>query len=221
METLFLCRSDNMGVRYMVPAVNLRLGKDQECYDFCRWWAIVPGKPRYNVSDDLDQPYLDFHDCDAFEPVQGLFVRDWASLSHTIAIALLKIRLFQTLRAVRYSSLLAVKVPEDILDCIRDHITQGTIIAHRKDIYQNTGPAAMVSLLQEQIRELFTAVTLHNKYFWPALLDPGRHLKARPEHHCHGAVEEMQFVLQHSYNAWIETQGALEIVRELSSGATF
>ncbi len=34
---LNLCRGDNMGVRDLVPAMMLRIGQDQECYDFIKW----------------------------------------------------------------------------------------------------------------------------------------------------------------------------------------
>ncbi|KAM6532647.1 hypothetical protein FALCPG4_005700 [Fusarium falciforme] len=36
---LRLCRSDNMGLRDIVPTMMLRLDLDQECYDFVKWWA--------------------------------------------------------------------------------------------------------------------------------------------------------------------------------------
>lgn len=38
-ELLRLCPGDNMGVRATVPSVLLRLGKDQECYDFMKWFV--------------------------------------------------------------------------------------------------------------------------------------------------------------------------------------
>jgi hypothetical protein len=37
MDCLRLCRSDNMGLRDLVPALLLRLNRDQECYDFIKW----------------------------------------------------------------------------------------------------------------------------------------------------------------------------------------
>ncbi|TMW67638.1 hypothetical protein Poli38472_011258 [Pythium oligandrum] len=37
---LRLCRSDNLGVRYQIATLYLRLGLVQECYDFIKWWAI-------------------------------------------------------------------------------------------------------------------------------------------------------------------------------------
>ena len=39
--SLRLCRSDNMGVRDMVPHLMLRLDKDQEAYDFVKWYATT------------------------------------------------------------------------------------------------------------------------------------------------------------------------------------
>lgn len=33
-----LNRSDNLGVRNLVPSLSIRLGRDQECYDFLKWW---------------------------------------------------------------------------------------------------------------------------------------------------------------------------------------
>ena len=41
MDMLRLCWGDNMGVRDLVPALKLRLGKDQDCHDFCKWWATT------------------------------------------------------------------------------------------------------------------------------------------------------------------------------------
>lgn len=39
-DMLRLCRGDNMGVRDLVPAILLRLGRDQECYDFVGRYSI-------------------------------------------------------------------------------------------------------------------------------------------------------------------------------------
>ena len=38
MDLLRLYRSDNMGVRDLVPAQMLRIGQEQEAYDFVKWW---------------------------------------------------------------------------------------------------------------------------------------------------------------------------------------
>lgn len=42
MDMLRLCRADNLGVRSTVPFLFLRLGEQQKCYDFVKWWATGP-----------------------------------------------------------------------------------------------------------------------------------------------------------------------------------
>ena len=37
-DMLHLCASDNLGIRYIVPTTMLRLDRDQEAYDFVKWW---------------------------------------------------------------------------------------------------------------------------------------------------------------------------------------
>lgn len=37
MDLFRLCRGDDMGVRNMTPALMIRLGQDQEAYDFMKW----------------------------------------------------------------------------------------------------------------------------------------------------------------------------------------
>ena len=212
MECLYLCRSDNMGVRDLVPAVDLRLGRDQECYDFCKWWATAGSDSHYDFGE-LSNPYLDYHGGDVFEPVKGLFVREYTDLSHTIAITLVKIRALFTLRATKNAELLLTKVPEEMVSAIQDQIVKGTTVERRKDIYQNKKARAEYNMkLQAQIEELWAAVDKHNQYFWPALMDPANHLEAMPEYTSQGSLEEMQVALQHSYDAWMETDGAIDVI---------
>lgn len=38
-DMLRLCRGDNMGVRSQIPALYLRLGRNQDAFDFLKWYA--------------------------------------------------------------------------------------------------------------------------------------------------------------------------------------
>jgi hypothetical protein len=38
-DMLRLCHRDDMGTRNQLPHSLLRLGRDQDCYDFIKWWA--------------------------------------------------------------------------------------------------------------------------------------------------------------------------------------
>lgn len=215
MDMLRLCRGDNMGVRDLVPALKLRLGRDQESYDFCKWWATTGQKSDYDWSD-MDLGYLDVKGANVLEPLHENTLHKFNSLSHTVANTLVKIRLALTVLALRKSYLVAEKVPQDILDAIQEQIVNGTPLAGRKDVMDRTKQASILQKLQAQTRKLYAAVGERNKYFWPTLLNPGRHLTTRPGAYSIGGVEEMEIVLQYNYYAWIENPGAIDVIRRLS-----
>ena len=217
MDLLRLCRSDNMGVRDLVPALKLRLGRDQECYDFCKWWATINEDSHYDWSE-LSNPYLDIKNANAFESPQPYFVKKYGSLSHTVAITLLKIRLLMDVCALQDSSVIGKKVPQEILDRVREQLVSGSVVAENKDIMNARDYTAWIFDLEEQVEELYVAVEELNDEFWPALLKPGQHMSARPEAFSHGSIEEMQIVLQYSLAAWQETPGAIEKIWEFSAG---
>nr|RBQ87924.1 hypothetical protein FVER53263_13532 [Fusarium verticillioides] len=67
LDMLRLCRGDNLGVRSQIPALYLRLGRDQEAYGFIKWYA-AKGDSMYNWSD-MSLPFLDLEGEGAFEAV--------------------------------------------------------------------------------------------------------------------------------------------------------
>ena len=215
MDILRLNRSDNMGVRGMVPATCLRLGRDQECYDFCVWYATTGQRGDYDFRN-MDLPYLDVKGADVLEPLRAGFVHRSAPLSHVVAITLLKIRLCLDLLALRNSSVLGEKVPQEILSLIQEQIISGTVLAYRIDITDRDSQASMLQTVQAQVKRLYRAVNDLNTHFWPALLNPGDNMTARPEECSQGSAAEMQMALQQSYDAWVEEPGAIDVIQKLS-----
>lgn len=215
MDMLRLCRGDNMGVRDLVPALKLRLGRDQECYDFCKWWVTTGQEGDYDWGD-LDSPYLDVKNADVFEdPREETFLNKYGSLSHTTAVTLLKIRLLMDVRALQNSLMIGEKVPQEVLDSVRGELVSGSVVAENRSIMNAQDQTSLIKKLESQVQDLYAAVQKLNKYFWPALLKPGKHLTARPEAYSHGSMEQMQLVLQYNLDAWTETPGALGVVRDL------
>ena len=212
MDMLRLCRGDNMGIRDLVPALFLRLRKDQECYDFVKWYATTGQDPHYDWGD-MDLPFLDVKDADVFEPVD-MFARKFFGLSHTVSVTLLKVRLLLDVRALQHSTAMGEKLSQEALD----NITVSTIFAKNKDIMESEGQSALIEKLESQVKKLYTAVKRENEYFWPALLRPGAHLTARPVAYGHGTPQQMQLVLQYNYDSWVETPGAIDVVRDLVRG---
>ncbi|KAH8587615.1 hypothetical protein B0O99DRAFT_694277 [Bisporella sp. PMI_857] len=191
MDMLRLCRGDNMGIRDLAPPLFLRLGKDQECYDFVKWWATTGQESNYDWGN-MDNPYLDVKDADVFEPVDE-FTSKWAALKFSVV---------------------GEVVPQEILDNIRSQPVS-TIIAGNKDIMSSKDQGPLIKKVEEQVKELYKAVNKSNKYFWPALLNPGAHLKSRPQMYSHGTPEQMQLNLQYCYDSWAETPGAIDMIKDL------
>jgi hypothetical protein len=189
LDMLRLCRGDNMGVRDVVPPLFLRLGRDQECYDFLKWWATTGQRGDYDWGD-MDEPYLDLKDENAFEP-PGLFARKYPAVAHVTCVALLKIRILFDLRALKSAAVIGERVPQEVLDNICNQMV-GNIVARRQDIMEGKNLDPLIEDLQTQVSDMYNTVKNSNKYFWSALLRPGASLTARPEAYSRGSEAEMQ-----------------------------
>lgn len=217
MDMLRLCRSDNMGTRSLVPSLMLRLNKDQECYDFIKWWAVP--KSSYDWSNP-DLPYLDVKGADAFEPVKCID-GEFSDLSHFISATLLKVKLLLDLLKLQQSTAsLGPKVPQEILDLIQTSVPQSPIIKGSRELMggEEANRLATIEKLKEQINQLYGIVDKGNKHFWPHLLNPGPYLNERPESYSMGSVEESVLTLHYTHAAWAETPGAIDFINAKTTG---
>ncbi|KAM0700537.1 hypothetical protein Q7P35_012258 [Cladosporium inversicolor] len=71
LDMLRLNRSDNMCLRDLVPALHLRLGREQACYDFIKWWYTRAQDENYD-SGNTDLLHLEIENANAFEPLNTL-----------------------------------------------------------------------------------------------------------------------------------------------------
>lgn len=211
MDMIRLCRSDNMGLRDIVPAIFIRLGKDQECYDFVKWWATSDPHGDYDWGD-MDLPFLDVRDADVLESVSE-FTGEFSDISHAVAVLLIKMRLLRNVKSLKNAGFLYDLLPPEMVDRISKDIG-GKIIASRKDILMSKDQDALIKTLEQQLQELFTFVKESNKYFWPALLNPADYLAAQPTSYSRGSAEEAQLTLQYNYDAFVETPGSIDMIRE-------
>ncbi|KAK5119364.1 hypothetical protein LTR85_007720 [Meristemomyces frigidus] len=216
-DMLRLCRGDNMGVRALMPALYLRLGRDQDCYDFIKWWVTVSEESRYDFGN-MDSPYLDLHGADAFEPIEKC--KPVYRLPMLVSLMLLKIRLLLDLRSLENAVTVGEKIPQEILDSVREQMASPIIRSNQalmKNMTNGKPLTPYITGLESQLRELYDHGKSENKHMWPALLFPGKHPTARPQYTSYGGVEEMQMALQYNYRAWIETPGGLEVIKTLAS----
>ncbi|KAJ5371430.1 uncharacterized protein N7496_007522 [Penicillium cataractarum] len=168
-----------MGVRSIVPALMLRLNKDQECYDFIKWWAA--DRPDYDWGD-TDLPCLDIRNTDVFEPVEQL-CDPYPDLSHLVCLCLLKVKLlFDLMRLEQSTSSLGPNVPREILDLIQSSVPRSPVVSASRDIMTGDGNIrqTMIEKLKSQIGVVYRAVQEANKHFWPAFADAEEYLDEFP-----------------------------------------
>jgi hypothetical protein len=94
-DMLRLNRSDNIGVRYLMPGYYLRLrdiNAKQQCYDFIKWWLTCDPDGHYNWAD-MSLPYLNIHNADMLEPIVPDVVQKYNNLCESTGIALIQMRL--------------------------------------------------------------------------------------------------------------------------------
>lgn len=232
--------ADPWGLRNIAPALFLRLGRDQEAYDFVKGWAAVggsDGSPWHGARDRPASPRPAGHGfvrplgadssassssslatsgANALEEPQS-WLGGPTNLSHAAAVMLLKIRVHRALAQLQNASrALDCCLPKEIIDMIRAELLAGTgsVVAARRDLV--TGGtiqvAEAIAVVKAQIWSLYKAIEKANKNFFPALLDPEEVLEKRPASYFTGPEQEAHVMVAYSYWAWKETPGAVSIL---------
>jgi hypothetical protein len=215
---LQLHRTDPLGIRDVLPALYIRLGRDQEAYDFCHWWATTGHGDDYDWFDS-QAPFLDTKNADVWGGVD-VFLGSRFHLPHAVALTLLSIRLAIDLHTVQQARQhIGPHVPREILDTVQQYSIHSSVLNVSKIIEQED-QTQRIAHLRTQIKKLYTAIEKANRHFWPALIEPGHNLEAQPTSYGQGDQGQMQIVLQRSYNAWAETPGSISIIKELSAFST-
>jgi hypothetical protein len=209
LEMLHLCRGDNQGVRSYVPALYLRLGRDQEAYDFIKWFAVVPDDKYewYNTS----LSYLDLHDQNAFEDV--VENPHFSNVAFTIALTLIKIRLMKDLEGLQ--SFLQ-KNPNATGEARYDYIQEeamSDILLKRPDAVALDNYQELISHLQAQILQLYKKVKEQNPHFWPGVQNPMLYAYDMPTAYSPGSREEAVLLFRQSWYSWSETEPAIQYIR--------
>ncbi|KAM0397016.1 hypothetical protein HYE67_001595 [Fusarium culmorum] len=176
---------DNQGVRSYVPALHLRLGNDQQAYDFIKWYAVVPDE--HYTWNDTSLPFLDLHDQDALEPV--FEKTHYHDVSFTVALTLINIRLMQDL-----DSLYA-------------------FVLRNPDVVAQEKYLDLINQLRAQILQLYKKVKEDNPHFWPGVLNPNLYAYDVPSMYTPGSRVEAVLIFRQSWYSWSETQPAVQYIR--------
>lgn len=162
----------------------------------------------------MDLGFLDVKDADVFEPLVEGFLSKYGDLSFTVALTLLEIRLLLDLQALQNSSAIGHKVPQEILDSVRNQLVT-TVVSNNAKIMNSADQTPLIKEIEKQVQALYTKAQQQNKHFWPVLLKPEADLGARPNSYSPGSPQRMEKVFNYSYNSWKETPGAIEMIRKL------
>ncbi|KAJ5780738.1 Zinc finger MYND-type [Penicillium paradoxum] len=207
MENLRLCRSDNMGSRHVIPSLMIRLQKEQECYDFLKWWATTGQDDNYDWGDTT-KPYLDIKNANPLEPVD-IFCDNLIDLPFLTSLTLLKIKVLYLfyLPLIESGRAAAFEGAEQSMRF------KDSSIAHNPHIVNCANRFSEIEKLRAQICTLYKAVHSMNPHFWPALLNPAEHVRAHPMTFSPGSAEQMQVALNLTYDSWFENLEATAAIR--------
>ncbi|KAH7155783.1 hypothetical protein B0J13DRAFT_469917 [Dactylonectria estremocensis] len=211
-DMMRLCRSDNMGLRDIVPAMMLRLDLDQECYDFVKWWATCDPDGHYDFGD-MTLPHLNLRGADVLEEPD--FFGIYPKLNHLVAILLLKLKLLVDIRNLKVTrKILALRrLPFDLGELIEPAVVRSPLSAKLRKQSPESLSRTETTLLN-QIRLLGAAIREANQSFMFCLFEPDEALCEKPEAYSLGSWEEMALAMQNSYAAFWETEGVLDLLTD-------
>jgi hypothetical protein len=242
---LKLQESDRVMARIAEPVLLLRLGREQESYDSIRRWRHA-GKScgydwhgvRLDEIPALPKDTAVRSPAAIFEPVTYFWGEDdnrsveWRSnfdatlLEHNVALMLLKIRLLFDVMTLRKVTVLATttlgrRLPQELLDIILPYMADSPYIIRScepKVLFDLLADDSCVTTLEAQIAWLYRGVNSINPRYFPCMLDHYASFDSRFRIWTRMGASECVSELRNSYDAWIETPGAMEYLREMVSG---
>ncbi|EXJ75329.1 uncharacterized protein A1O5_02025 [Cladophialophora psammophila CBS 110553] len=213
-DMLRLSRADNMGVRDLIPPMMLRLDQDQECYDFIKWHATDGERGDYDWGH-MDLAFLNVKDANLLEEVG--YLDQLGHVQHTSAVMLLKLKLLIDIVNIKLArKVSATRLPPQLWKHVEFHVVRSPI--SRQWVGE---PYHILTYLQHKFRLhvklLARSIQICNKHFVYVLLNADEHFGSNPTYWSPGSLEEIELLLQYSYAAWWEHEGALELLQSAKS----
>ncbi|KAK4186794.1 hypothetical protein QBC35DRAFT_436458 [Podospora australis] len=170
-DMIRLDRSDHLGVRNIIPGLLLRLRREQECYDFIKYWATTNPK---DVNPAADSTTI--KSGNAFEPIEELLNgKEELILSQLVILTLLKLRLrfdlskYETYHRGYIHTRQWGNVPLAPTPGLFDR-PMGEIV--KKAIDENrTASLPAASTIQAQYQQLLDIVHARNPHFWELMVE--------------------------------------------------
>jgi hypothetical protein len=209
LDMLRLCRSDNMGVRSLIPGIMLWLNKDQECYDLIKWFFVGCDDDDYDWGN-TDLPFLEVKDADVFEDVEVFTKNKWQDLTQLVSLTLLKIKLLLDLEALQSSTrTIGAKVPREVLYNIRSGIPLSPVITKNKKLVQSDNHTEII----QKLGQLHQLVNERNKHLSDLLLSGEK--PDSPSYYSRSTIEEADMALTNLEDACAQLPAARDFVKSL------
>ncbi|KAE9313240.1 hypothetical protein PF008_g19787 [Phytophthora fragariae] len=199
MDSLRLCRGDNVGVRELVPTLMLLLGQYQEAYDFIKWYSTSGQDPHYDWGD-MELPYLDVHGADMTEEVpEGIY-----EVFFVTCLVHIKMTLAKAVKDAITAHELAdrASLPAVMTDSLGAFLApngQTRSLADLKELHRK---------LTRQTREAFALAHSRNQHFWGAMLDPFPLLEApEPPFYAPGDANQVKIWVMQNALLWRDHLG--------------
>ncbi|KIV96989.1 hypothetical protein PV10_00799 [Exophiala mesophila] len=220
-DMLRLDRSDEFWLRDLAPPLMLQLDKDQECYDFLKWWLMVNPKDDEGAHDWVkDPPFLNIKDASVLEDVKYISAES-VDVHHLAAVVLLKMKLLVDLVNIRLTRrVLKGRLPTEVLGIIAYHAVRSPISCK----WVNKNECDLIDIqqtLQMQIKILAMITMRCNRAFPHLIFEVNRHVSTPlDDNHPLLFFEEMVSLVQHSYPAWWQHDGVLELLQSARQTAS-
>ena len=205
LDILRLHPGDNLDVRLLVPGMMIRLGMDQEAYDFIRRYRQVSPTCQYAWAHlDMVLPEPKAEECNE-DVASAEWLDECVPLPFKAALTLLRLRLLFCLYDLEHANMLGSRLPPEIVRIVRDNLVTGGVARDSelwKEVRVGESLRERIAGLEKPLGEMFEAVKKHSPDFWIGLM----------QHRC-PCEEKDKLTLEQSRDSWFKTPGALAWVQ--------
>lgn len=188
-------RCDVRSVRDITASLLMRLRKDQECYDFIKWWMLSrPDEPlgydhkQIVVNPPLKSTFLNLHNQDCTESLFSCCVGNHGlSLIHRVVLVILKFNLRVVLETLEKFKLfllgtharIGAKSPvlklagcTGVLQQINAYLPKSNAMPKRAVILQKGGFDIFLENINHQMYDMWNSADSYSPYTWLVLHNP-------------------------------------------------
>jgi len=208
-DAMRLCRTDNLGIREVVPTLLLLLNRFQEAYDFIKWYATSGNDPHYDWGN-MDLPFLDVRDADMAEEMPSPMTQD-RNVFFMSNLLFIKLHLAKTVQDELSAKAVANRadLPVGVTDSL------GAFLAPKGKARSSAELKKLHKKLMGQVDQAFAFSHFQNQHFWNALLDPTPVVMApKPLQYEPGDVNQVKLWVLQNAMLWRDHH---EFIRERRS----